>query len=398
MPVIKTFHLPDLGEGLPDATILEWYVKEGDQVALDAPLVSMETAKAVVDVPSPYAGTVVKLHGAVEEVIATGAPLVDFETVAAAGESEEDTETTPAADAADRSATVVGNIATGNEVRTEAPLVVAGVRALPAVRAMARKLKVDLANVPASGPDGVVTMADVQKAAGQASAGAVTTQPAQQDEAHVAGAGAKPLVGVRRTMARVMADAHERVAATTSMDDADLHKWTGKQDITVRLIRALVAACRAVPLMNSWFDDEKLTLVQHQHVDVGVAVDAPDGLFVPVLRQAQTMDSATVRASLEDLRQSVLDRSIAASQLSGYTVSLSNYGMLGGRYATPVLVPPCVTIVGAGRVSDDVVPVMGGVEVHKRLPLSITFDHRVATGGDAARFIRTLIDDLQLPD
>lgn len=105
-----------------------------------------------------------------------------------------------------------------------------------------------------------------------------------------------------------------------------------------------------------------------------------------------------MRASLEDLRQSVLDRSIAASQLSGYTVSLSNYGMLGGRYATPVLVPPCVTIVGAGRVSDDVVPVMGGVEVHKRLPLSITFDHRVATGGDAARFIRTLIDDLQLPD
>lgn len=394
MTVIKTFLLPDLGEGLPDATIVEWHVKEGDEVALDAPLVSMETAKAMVDVPSPHAGKIARLHGKAQDVIATGTPLVDFEIAAAEGAPPAEAGATNAPE--HRAATVVGNIATGNEVRAEAPLVVGGVRALPAVRAMARKLKVDLARVTPTGADGVVTIADVQKAAAQAPA-AAPSQPARQATPATAGTGAKPLTGVRRTMARVMADAHARVVATTTMDDADLHQWTGRQDITVRLIRAIVSASAAVPLMNAWFDDEALTLTEHRHVDVGIAVDSPDGLFVPVLRQAQGMDAATMRATLVRLRQGVLDRSIAASELAGHTISLSNYGMLGGRYATPVLVPPCVAIVGAGRISHDVVTVIGGLEAHRRLPISLTFDHRVATGGEASRFMRALLDDLELP-
>ncbi|MGA9422324.1 MAG: 2-oxo acid dehydrogenase subunit E2, partial [Rhodanobacteraceae bacterium] len=205
------------------------------------------------------------------------------------------------------------------------------------------------------------------------------------------------LKGVRRNMARVMADAHAQVVPTSIVDDADLDGWIGKQDITVRLIRAIVSACKAVPALNAWFDGGNLSRTLHPHVDIGIAVDTDDGLFVPALRNADTLDAAAIRAGVNRLREEVMDRSIASSELSGYSISLSNFGMFAGRYATPVVVPPTVAIVGAGKLSHDVVAVMGGVEVHRRLPLSLTFDHRAATGGEAARFLRAMLDDLALP-
>ena len=192
MADIKTFNLPDLGEGLPDATIVEWHVKEGDDIKLDAPLASMETAKAVVDVPSPYTGKVVKLHGAEGDVIETGSPLCDFEPDPNAKQRAESQDTghshgpkkkkaadpapapapAPAADDGEREdeGTVVGAMASGNEVRTEQVSSAGGVKAVPAVRAMARKLKVDLSRVRATGEGGVVTLKDVKQAAADGSA------------------------------------------------------------------------------------------------------------------------------------------------------------------------------------------------------------------------------------
>jgi pyruvate dehydrogenase E2 component (dihydrolipoamide acetyltransferase) len=205
------------------------------------------------------------------------------------------------------------------------------------------------------------------------------------------------LKGVRRNMARVMADAHAQVVPTTIVDDADLHEWIGKQDITARLIRSIVTACKTVPALNAWFDGKNLTRTLHPHVDIGIAVDTDDGLFVPALRNADVLDAAGIRAAIKRLRASVEDRSIPASELSGYTISLSNFGMFAGRYASPVVVPPCVAIVGAGKLSHDVVAVIGGIEVHRRIPISLTFDHRACTGGEAARFLKALLDDLALP-
>ncbi|HEX7732059.1 MAG TPA: dihydrolipoamide acetyltransferase family protein [Rhodanobacter sp.] len=465
MADIKTFHLPDLGEGLPDATIVEWHVKEGDYIKLDAPLCSMETAKAVVDVPSPYTGTVKKLHGAPGDVIETGAALADFEPDANAKQRAEAESTghhhgpkkaeapapapapAPAAKAAtaDREdeGTVVGAMVSGNAVHVEQAASIGGVKAVPAVRALAKKLKVDLARVRPSGADGVVTMQDVKDAAANGSApllpapagraaggeGASGAQrsaspepppgaarhplPAGEGRTAVSLAG-KPvrtappsvqasgqpeqLKGVRRNMARVMAEAHANVVPTTLVDDADLHAWIGKQDITARLIRAIVAACKAVPALNAWFDGKNLSRTLHPHVDIGIAVDTEEGLFVPALRNADVLDGAGIRAAIKRLRTAVEDRSIPASELSGYTISLSNFGMFAGRYATPVVVPPCVAIVGAGKLSHDVVAVMGGIEVHRRMPISLTFDHRAATGGEAARFLKALLDDLSLPN
>ncbi|HET7162513.1 MAG TPA: dihydrolipoamide acetyltransferase family protein [Rhodanobacteraceae bacterium] len=466
----KTFHLPDLGEGLPDATIVEWLVKEGDSVKLDAPLVSMETAKAVVEVPSPFTGKLLKQHGAAGDVINTGAALAEFELDPNAKQRAENAAGghhhapepakgagAPAPDdhgkviasdeggeikkggAADRQdeGTVVGAVSSSNEVRTEQAGSIGGVKAVPAVRAMARKLKVDLARVQATGAGGVVTMQDVKNAAaaGTASLSSPAGRGAGGDEGSVGavptpGAARHPLPvgegirstlsqsgkpmrttppsvsvtgqpeqlkGVRRNMARVMADAHAQVVATTIVDDADLHQWLGKQDITARLVRAIVAACKAVPALNAWFDGKNLTVTRHPHVDLGIAVDTDDGLFVPALRNADMLDARGLREGINRLRAQVEDRSIPPSELSGYTISLSNFGMFAGRYASPVVVPPCVAIVGAGKLVHDVVAVMGGIEVHRRMPISLTFDHRAATGGEAARFLKAILDDLSLP-
>ncbi|WP_374013008.1 dihydrolipoamide acetyltransferase family protein [Pseudoxanthomonas koreensis] len=440
-----TFQLPDLGEGLPDATIVEWYVKEGDSVALDAPLVSMETAKAVVEVPSPVSGKVVRLAGEAGAVVVTGHMLAEFEldpdqpqraqgqdtghhqrpaakAVASDDGGELAVQPGPSEARGGDAGTVVGAVHSSDTLHRERAVAVGGVKAMPAVRALARKLGVDLARVRASGPDGTVTQADVKRAAAdpatllapppshappRAAGGAgrtalsaagkpMRTRP-PGDDASTASGQPEQLKGVRRNMARVMADAHAQVVPTTVVDDADLHAWVGRQDITARLIRAIVAGARAMPALNAWFDGQALTVTRHQQVDIGIAMDTADGLFVPALRNADMLDPAGIRAGIERLRSQVGDRSIPASELSGHTISLSNFGMFAGRYATPVVVPPCVAIVGAGRLSHDVVAVMGGIEVHRRLPISLSFDHRAATGGEAVRFLRALLDDLELP-
>ena len=479
-----SFRLPDLGEGLPDATIVEWAVKVGDTIRLDDALVSMETAKAVVDVPSPVSGKVLKLAGEAGDIIETGAVLAEFEIDPSLPQRAEGQDTghhhgppkdapgkgvgnqDPAPDdkviasseggaiAADDGAqpeakseaggaradtgTVVGAMQSSDTVHSEQASSAGGVKAMPAVRALARKLKVDIARVRGTGADGVVTMADVKQAAadGSAAPGAAAARsnesapPPRAGEYRVSHdapahdaprqAGARtalsasgkpmrtqppsvsasgqpePLKGVRRNMARVMADAHAKVVPTTLSDDADIHAWTPGNDVTSRLIRAICVAARAVPALNAWFDGDKLTRTLHPHVDIGIAVDTDDGLFVPALRNADMLDARGVREGINRLRAQVEDRSIPGSELSGYTISLSNFGMFAGRYATPVVVPPCVAIVAAGRGRHQITPVIGGFESHKVIPLSLTFDHRAATGGEAARFLKAMLDDLAL--
>jgi len=480
---IKTFYLPDLGEGLPDATVVEWFVKEGDIVRLDAPLVSMETAKAVVEVPSPFSGKVAKLHGKAGDVIDTGAALVDVELDAKMPQRAEAEATghhhappkaaapakgvgSPASDDARKvvasddggevaangekprtdAGTVVGAMESSDRVFSEQVVAVGGAKAVPAVRALARKLGVDIARVSPSGTAGVVTMQDVKDAAAAGTAKAASSslpagevgarsatgegsssphranqpQPSavsRQPSAAVArtalsasgqamrtsppsetAAFGQPeqVKGVRRNMARVMADAHAKVVPTTICDDADIHAWQPGNDITVRLIRALVSACKTVPALNAWFDGESLTRTLHPHVDIGIAVDTDDGLFVPALRNADVLDAAGVRTAVNRIRAQVQNRSIPPEELKGYTISLSNFGVFAGRYATPIVVPPCVAIVAAGKLRHDVVAVMGSIQTHRVIPLSLTFDHRAATGGEAARFLKAMLDDLGL--
>jgi len=442
---IKSFLLPDLGEGLPDAEVVSWFVNVGDVIKLDEPLVSMETAKAVVDVPSPFSGRVVKLYGKAGDVIDTATPLCDIEVDASMPQRADAQDTghhhapkapakataapEPAKETREDAGTVVGAMSASNEVKQEAVVSVGGIKAVPAVRAMAKKMNVDLTRVRGTGPDGAISMVDVKHAAANPSSmaavapspatvaasaaaptvSAVVSPNAGFDRAPVSSAGKpvrttppgvvargqpEPLRGVRRNMARIMAEAHAQVVPTTLCDDADVHAWQAGQDITVRLVRAIVLAAKAEPALNAWFDMANQTRTLHNRVDIGIAVDTDEGLFVPALRNADMLDARAVRESVNRLRAQVADRSLAASELTGYTISLSNFGMFAGKYATPVIVPPCVAIVAAGRGRHQVVPVLGGIETHKIIPISVTFDHRAATGGEAARFLKVLLDDL----
>jgi pyruvate dehydrogenase E2 component (dihydrolipoamide acetyltransferase) len=338
----------------------------------------------------------------------------------------------PAETRAADAGTVVGAMQSSDAIRSELAIAIGGVKAMPAVRAMAKKLGVDLNRVAATGADGVVTLGDVRKAADAGTARMGATPPRATESAAPARAVApapsaaptqayrapaaptatrseamprataaldtdEPIRGVRRNMVRVMSQAHAEVVPTTLMDDADLHAWSHGEDIMARLIRALVAAAVAEPALNSWLNAKEGTLRRHSRVDVGIAVDSPEGLFVPALRNCEQLDPQQVRGELNRLRDGVKHRSLPAEDLTGYTVMLSNFGVFAGKYATPIVVPPCVCIVGAGRLHHAIVPVLGGMETHRMMPLSLSFDHRAVTGGEAARFLRVLIDDLQRP-
>lgn len=371
---MNIFKLPDLGEGLQEAEIVEWHVKSGDEVKADQPLVSVETAKAIVDIPAPQAGRIAKLYGGKGDIVHLGAALVGFE-----GESG----------AAD-TGTVVGRMETSERVVHEAaPLIpvpggglsvgTAAVKATPAVRALARKLDIDLTMVMPTGPDGVVTSSDVERTA------KLLTELGPPEA----------LRGVRRAMALNMAQAQSEVAAATVIDDADIDAWKPGADVTIRLIRALVAGCRAQPGLNAWFDGRSARRRVLAKIDVGIAVDLPDGLFVPVLRDVAHRDAADLRAGLDRMRADMRARKIPPEEMRGNSITLSNFGMIAGKYAAPIVVPPTVAILGAGRVHDAVVAHQGKAVVHAILPLSLTFDHRVVTGGEAARFLGAVIQDLQ---
>ncbi len=365
---MKIFKLPDLGEGLQEAEIVTWHVKAGDTVAVDQPLASVETAKAIVDIPSPYAGKIVKLYGNERDIAHVGQPLVAFEG------GEEDT------------GTVVGKVEVGQKVMADAPAAPAapahGIKATPAVRALARKLNVDLAMVTPTGADGLLTSADVQRAA------RILAEIGPQEL----------LRGVRKVMAQSMTLAHAEVASATLMDDADIDAWPAGTNIMLRLMRAIVAACRVEPSLNAWFDSQAVGRRLLRNVDVGIAVDTNDGLLVPVLRNVEQRTPEDIASALTKLIQDTRDRKVPPEDLRANTITLSNFGPIAGRYASPIVVPPTVAIVGAGRVRKEVVAVGDKPAVHRVLPLSVTFDHRAVTGGEAGRFMAAMVADLQSAD
>ncbi|NNF51092.1 MAG: 2-oxo acid dehydrogenase subunit E2 [Gammaproteobacteria bacterium] len=405
---MTTFNLPDLGEGLPEAEIVSWHVKEGDEIRTDQPLLSVETAKAVVDVPSPVSGKVVKLYAGEGDIVETGKPLVDFSVTGEADTPANSDESGAAASssAAD-SGTVVGSMPSSDETLVETAR--AGskrrgkksgrVKAAPAVRALAKRLGVDLQEVEATGKNGLVTADDVRtysagKPASATASQASTPSPQRRALPPLTGEPER-LRGPRRAMAQSMSASRDQVAQCTLFDDADIHGWAPGQDITVRIIRALAVGCKAEPALNGWYDGESMTRRLFDRVDLAMAVDTPDGLIVPVLRDVGSKDAATLRADLDSMKVATRERSVTPADMKDPTITLSNFGMMAGRYASPVIVPPMIAILGTGGTRHDVVPVMGGIEVHKRIPLSLTFDHRCVTGGEACRLLAALIADLQ---
>lgn len=367
---MSVFNLPDLGEGLAEAEIAQWLVRAGDEVSVDTPLVSVETDKAVVDIPSPQAGQIQRLCAQVGDVVRTGEPLLEF----AQGKRENVPD----------SGTVVGTVTTSDDRIEELATPVnrkdgGAVKALPAVRALARKLGVDLSVVSPSGPEESVTAEDVNRVARRLK----ELGPLEL------------LRGPRRTMAMKMAQAGAEVVPATLFDDANIHHWPQQSNVNVRLLRAMAAACRSEPSLNAWYDAHSLGRRVLGNIDIAIAVDSKDGLFTPVVRDVAGLSDAELAAEIERLKKQTAGRSIEAQQMRDYTITLSNFGMISGRYAMPVVVPPTVAILGAGRIVERAVVLDDEVVIRRLLPLSLTFDHRAVTGGEAARFMAALLRELE---
>lgn len=388
---MSIFKLPDLGEGLPDAEIREWHVKVGDEVKVDDPLVSMETAKAVVEVPSPQSGKIVKLFGEAGDTIDTGGSLVEFSSDTQTKATTQESKTKE-----DKSSTVAGKIEEGDEVVDEISSVSliasknpaskktsSNIKVTPAVRALAKKMGVDLSCVKPTGSNGVITADDVKAAS--------------QTQAEIGDA--EPLKGVRKAMAATMTQSHSEVAPATLFDEADVFNWGKDNDITVRLIRALVTACKAEPSLNAWYDSNNNTRRVSKNIHLGLAVDTEEGLFVPVLNSIEKTAPNSLRDLIETIKSQIKDRTIPAEQLRGNTITLSNIGTVSGKFACPVVVPPTVAIIAIGKIYNTVKlnkEDNSTLENHRTVPISLTFDHRVVTGGEAARFLKSFIADLEL--
>lgn len=362
---MTAFNLPDLGEGLQEAEVVAWHVAEGDHVVADQPLLAVETEKAVVEIPSPHAGRIARLLVRPGERVAVGAPVLQFEE----GLHPD-------------SGTVVGALPDARRPEQEAPAggtppAATGIRATPAVRARARELGVDLAKVTPSGPGGTVSMADLE---------ASVTLVAPDAQA---------MRGARRTMALNMARAWREVAHATLHDAADIQLWRPEEDVTVRLVRAIVVACTAEPALNGAFDPAGPAIRRNDRIDIGLAIDGPDGLFVPVLRDAGGTDGATWRRQIDAFKDGVKNRKLVPADFRAPTITLSNFGTIGGTHAALIIMPPQVAILGAGRIIDRPVRDQGALAFHRFLPLSLTFDHRAVSGGETARFLRAAITDLE---
>ena len=365
----RTFLLPDLGEGLEDATIATWLVREGETVVLNQPLVEVETAKATVEIPSPYAGVVKRLHGGAGAVIVVGAPLVTFEVEGAATEI---------------AAGSMGPPPTAATPKTGGggPLGSAAVSATPAVRKLAKDLGVDLAAVTATGPDGRISREDVERAAagGSSASGGDTIPVSPTRRAIVAAlsrAAAVPQVTTFRTVDCTALEAFRADLATSPLPI---------------FVRALAEVCAAHPLLNAEWAEDRIVL--HRDVHVGIATATERGLVVPVVTGVGARGIGDVAAEIKRVADAARAGSLGAGRA---TISVSNTGSYGSEAGTPILNPPNAVTVALGVIEQRALVVDGRVEARPACTLSLTFDHRVLDGADAGRALTDLVALLEDP-
>jgi len=400
------FRLPDLGEGLEGAELIEWCVHVGQHVNENDLLAKMETAKALVEIPSPRAGVIAMLHGKPGDLIKVGQPLVTFWEEPAVTERPCAPGVAQSAPQPDRGS-VVGAIRSAEEAPPDVPQ--GKPQAAPAVRKLAHELAVDLDHVSGTGLGGRITARDVRAAAQRI--GTLEASGEQPDKnGHVTRI---PFRGVRRTIADHLRQSVSHAVHFTVMDEADV---TALEDLRRRLVAAsnekitllpfvASAVCRVLSghlgsqfaRLNSTVDDERQEIVQHQAVHLGIATDTENGLMVPVIRDADRLGVLQLSRQISQLAQAARQRSLSTDLLSGSTFTISNYGSYAGRFGTPIINYPEAAILGVGRAREGVVVRSGMLGVGRLLPLSLAADHRVIDGATAATALAKIIDLLQSP-
>jgi len=373
---VKIFKLPDLGEGLPEAEVREWHVAAGSTVAADQILVSVETAKALMEIPSPWSGRIERLCADVGAVVPTGSPLVEFA-------DDTDAKVLPAGETTPKPDPQAPTPEPTNRPAQDTHADGTRAKMLLSTRMFARELGIDPDKVDPTGAEGIVTKEDVAR--GKAK---VAERPESEER----------LGGIRKVMAEAMALSQREVAAVTIIEDADIEDWNDRSTTMPRLVRALLSGVRAEPALNAFYDRTRLVRRLVRSVSVGIAVDMAEGLLVPVLHNAEQIRHEELGLRIKELVSNARKRTLAPEQLRGNTITLTNFGAIAGRYSTPIVVPPTVAILGAGRVY--LVPALrdNALANRRKLPLSLTFDHRALTGGEAARFFAAVIADLEKTD
>ncbi len=408
------FKFPDIGEGLTEGEIVRWLVKEGDEVKEGQPLVEVETDKALAEIPSPRTGVILKILAKEKEIVKVGQVIVVF------GEKGEALAAPPPKP---KSVGVVGEL---EEAPEEAPSVVAKAEpvktalvsehamATPAVRALAKELGVDINKVQGTGPEGRVLEKDIRQFAESKEKPAEPEKKiAKVKKYDLYGYVDRiPLRGVRRSIAKAMVKSKYTAPHVTAMDEADVtmlwkirekeKKAAEKKGIKLTIlpfiVKAVIAGLSEHPYLNASLDDENEEIVLKKYFNIGFATDTPEGLMVPVVKNAKDKSILQLAEELTKLAAKARDRTIDLADLKGGTFTISNYGALGGIYATPIINYPEVAILGVGKIKDTPVVRNGKLVVRKILSLSLSFDHRVVDGGEGARFLNTVIARLEDPD
>ena len=390
----QTFRLPDLGEGLTEAQLVVWKVEEGGRVDVNTPLCEVETAKAVVVIPSPWAGTIQKLHARPGESVAVGAALV---TIAAAEAQAEDTP-----------GTLVGygpgapESGIRRKARTATSVQESGgdVRAAPFVRQLAKEMGVDLAQVQGSGPGGRIVRADVEAAASAPAAAASTAAPSTDGERRIS------VVGIRKAIARQMVRSVSTIPqftefaifdATNLMKAREQRKASGRSMTPLPyFIAAVVKAVHAFPLMNSSWDESRDEIIVKQPVNVGIAVNTSQGLLVPVLRAADQLELTAIAEKSAQLIEGARAGTLPPGQMSGGTITVTNVGASGPvETGTPIINPPECCVVAFGAIKPRPMVVDGNVVARSGAWISISVDHRIVDGALATEFLTALVAELE---
>lgn len=422
------FNFPDIGEGLDEGTIAEWYVQKGQKIESGQPLVNMETDKVVTDIPSPKSGTIVAIYGKPGETIHVGSPLVEIEMEGVEGQAavEEANKVEPVNE---EGAGVVGTLeVAGNSAylpssnegistksEEQAPTSKTQKKAIstPVARAMAKDLGVDINLVTGTGPGGRVTTADIEKfiekgrtaLPSQAQAG---TSAPKQTEMLVE---YEPLTQIRKTIAKNMIQSKHNAAHMTVFDEIEVSELirirakykAGLANEGVKLsylpfvIKAVAVALRHHKALNAQMDMDNNRVIYKRYYNIGIAVDTEDGLVVPVIKNADQLSIKEIAARLNEISEKARTRKLTMDDMKDGTFTITNYGSIGGQFAVPVINYPQVGILGVGRMIEK--PVIKDDQIQKGtiLPLSLSVDHRIVDGGEVTRFLNRVMGYLEDP-
>ena len=434
----RDFKLPDLGEGLAEAVLVDWKVKEGDVIKPEQELAEVETDKALTPLPSPIGGKIVKLHYKAGDTVPVGAVIVTFD----GGEGGDGKQTGQKSEAPKKTAApaplrveqpvreaTVASPPLSDGAKTQ-PSGKRQVLAAPATRKMARERGIDIAQVQGTGPGGRVTQEDVLAFAAGGRRDAVGppgeqileslphveaptafTRPMLPDFSQFGQVERQPASAIRKRIAQRMTLASQITAAVTHIDEADItaleenrhHAQKRAEEKGIKLsllpyvIKAVASALQRHLIFNTSYDDDKQEIVYKKYFHIGIAVDSPQGLLVPVLRDANRKTLADLAREVIQLAEAARAGKLTVEQMRGGSFTITNIGSIGGVAFTPIINWPEVAILGVGRTQERPALRDGVLVNRKKLPIALTFDHRVADGAQAARFVNDIIQYLENP-